>query len=185
MESAPLYDPQPSCAPPTFDGLSLQDLANLLDADGGLDAAARSRLADLVRADPRCAPRLAELERLAADAGLGQELESALWLNRCFDRLLAAGAWKDPDEVLDVDDPQELHTRVLLRIADARAGRASDPSAIVRVKERLLAAEVRAAEEPLKRFVLCLTALSPEGAERILELARQLLEYSREVAGPQ
>ncbi len=183
MAVAPLYEPEPSPDAPTFDDLALADLAVVLDAGGNLGGTP-GRLARLLRAGPHFAPQLAGLETLAADAGLEQDLEIALLHHRRFERLLAAGSWKDPGEVLGVEDPEALCYPDLVRIADARAARADDPSAILEVKERLLAAEVRALEEPLQQFVLRLAPVSPEAASRILELAGQLLEYSHEASGP-
>ncbi len=84
--------------------------------------------------------------------------------------------------ILDAGPDETLYSD-LIRLADARAARADDPSAILELRERLLQAEVQTFEEPLQRFVGRLVRLSPEGAERVLELALQLVAYHHEAEG--
>jgi hypothetical protein len=169
-------DPPGDDAPPSVGDLGLEDLASILDARGEDATPAHGRLARILRREPRLSGKVAELEALAEDAGVPGCLWSGLMLNRRFDRLLAAADWRDPAEVLELEDWEDVFYPELIRIAAVRAARNGGGGRELEVLERLLAAEARGMEEALRGFVRPFSQLSPEGARRALELVPQLCE---------
>ena len=162
--------------PETVGDLGLEDLASILDARGEDATPAHGRLARVLRREPQLSGKVAELEALAEDAGVPGCLWSGLMLNRRFDRLLAAAEWRDPAEALELGDWEDVFYPELIRIAAVRAARNGGGGRELEVRERLLAAEARGMEEPVRTFVRRLSQLSPEGARRVLELVPQLYE---------
>ena len=175
-------DARPADADPaSFADLSLADLAKILDADAEIGPELQARLAGLLRRHPDCAARVAELDALAAEAGIPESPWTALDLNRRLDRLLEVVGWRDPAEVLGEQDPEASFFPELIRIAEARAAKSDDPALLLEVKDRLVAAEVVAFEETLKPFARWLVPMSPEGAERALTMVSTLYRWKHEL----
>ncbi len=160
--------------------LSRADLAKIVEADGEVDPELQARLADLVRSHPDCAARIAELDAVAAEAGIPDSPWTALQLNRRLDRLLETEGWDDPAEVLGEQDPETSFLAELIRITEARAARSDDPARLLEVKERLITAEVVAFEQHLKPFARWLVLMSPEGAERVMTVLSMLYRWKHE-----
>ncbi len=152
------------------------DLARILDPSTDLGADTRRRLAAFLRRVPASADAVAALDELAADAGLGENLLLAWQLNQRFDRLLAAGDWRDPAEVLGVVDWEEAFYPEMIRIAEARAERSDDPERYRVVRDRLVAADVRAMEDYLRVFVRRLVHTAPRASRRVLDLMQQVYD---------
>lgn len=157
--------------------LDLADLARILDPSTDLGAGTRRRLARYLRRQPACAAVVAELDALSADAGLGDNLLLARQLNERFDRLLAAGEWRDPAEVLGAMDWEEAFYPEMIRIAEARAGRSDAPERYRAVRDRLVAADVRAMEDYLRVFVRRLVHTAPRASRRVLDLMREVYDW--------
>ncbi len=163
--------------------LAPADLARILDPSTDLGTETRRRLAGFLRRLPACAATVEELEVLAADAGLGDDLFLAWQLNERFGRLLAAGDWKDPAEVLGPLDWEDAFYPEMIRIAEARAERSDDPQRCRAVRERLVAADVRAMEEYLRVFVRRLVHTAPAASRRVLDLMREDYDWKHGEAG--
>ncbi len=163
-------------APAIRHDLCPADLARILDPSTDLGADTRRRLASFLRRQPSCAEAVAALDALAADAGLGENLLLAWQLNQRFDRLLAAGEWTDPAEVLGVVDWEDAFYPEMIRIAEARAERSDAPERIQAVRDRLIAADVRAMEDYLRVFVRRLVHTAPVASRRVLDLMQRIYD---------
>ncbi len=170
-------------APAIRHHLAAADLARILDPSTDLDAETRRRLTSFLRRLPSCAATVAELDALAADAGLGDDLFLAWQLSDRFDRLLAVGEWTDPAEVLGPMDWEEAFYPELIKIADSRAERSDDPERYRAVRERLVAADVRAMEDFLRVFVRRLVHTAPMASRRVLDVMQEVYEWKHGGAG--
>ncbi len=138
--------------------LVLRDVAILLDGIEIPDGTA-SRLAPFVREDPRLAEEIAELEQMAHDAGIDMQhrerFTTAYDDGQDFSKLLTASTWERPNDVLDPEVGFDVN--VLLRIANARVARSSDPptALLIEVQQKLerAAAEQQAAERLVDGFL--------------------------------
>ncbi len=154
-------------------GLTLEEIASLADGED-LHFEAIKKLPALVRSHPRLAEPLAELRRLAEEAG-GTSLRDAVDLHRDFDRL-AAAQWRHPAEVLDPD--VGICYPEMIAIASARAGKAdgAERERLIGIRERLEQAHVeyRETEEFFDGVVDRLLTLDGDEAEKALcRLAEQ------------
>jgi hypothetical protein len=163
------------------DTLPLEDLAKILDRGAELDPEAHARLARLFRDDPRCAAQVAQLDALAAQAGHRDSPWTALELNRRLDQLLIE--WQDPTEILGLPDAESAGLAGLIRIAEARAKCSNDPSRLLEIRERLIAAELAEFEDTLKPFVRRLIPMSPEAVGRVFALLAMLYQWKNEEQG--
>ncbi len=169
--------------------LTLEELALLADGmvESLSDDAVR-RLAAVILSDPRFAPQLAALEKLAREAGArpGEAagyLSAAVAADQALGRLLAAEGWTHPAEILDPDGAVGVPYASLIDLAKARQETAEDQPRVRAVRRRLeeaLAAEA-AEDRLLERFLAGLRELPPERAARVL--SRAVPEYRRERAG--
>ncbi len=150
--------------------LTLKDIAILLDGIEVPDATAE-RLAPLLRDDPRLEDEVAELELLAQDASIDPEhserFTTAYDNDQDFRKLLTAKSWDQRDEIFDPDVGFSLGE--LLRIAEARLGRSPSPL-LTEVQQKLkrVAAEKRAAERLVERFLEGLQRLPAKQAEALI-----------------
>ncbi len=119
----------------TTTGLTLADIANLADGTGNITDETAARLAPLIRGDERFAAALADLRRMADDAGTAY-LADGFDAHSRFERLRAK-SWTHPTDVLhpDLDVPY----RELIAVAAAAAGRARGAERVTlhQVQQRL------------------------------------------------
>ena len=156
-------------------GLTLEDVALIVDGLADVPRELAIRLSRLLRKDPRFAAPIEELQSMAQDAGIklgeGGMLTTAHELHRDFDRLLEADGWENPGEVLDADAGIDYPR--LLQIASARASSTSEPAEILAVTEKLRRAYdvVRAEDELIGAFIEGLMAQEPKRASELLTRA--------------
>ncbi|MCP4964367.1 MAG: hypothetical protein GY926_03945 [bacterium] len=168
-------------------GLTLEDVATLVDGASEIGPATAERLSRLISAHPLCADQIARLEGMASDAGLDAELEArlsaALGCSRDLDLLLESRDWRHPSEVLDPDGERGIAYRSLIRAADARIERSRSPELLLESRRKLERAEAaeRAEEDLVACFVDGLLDRPPERAERLLRLADS--RYRRQSSG--
>ncbi|MCP3963626.1 MAG: hypothetical protein GY719_37800 [bacterium] len=139
--------------PPEPEPLTLLEVALLVEGHE-IPPASRRRLRRFHRADPRLKEPLGELESLAVDAGV-DDLVDGLFYNREVDRLLDAGDWAHPAEVLDPHGDVGISYPELLAVADARARRTGDDQRVAEVREKLARTVAeRATKDDLVRKIL-------------------------------
>jgi hypothetical protein len=153
--------------------LSLGDLAQIV-CEGNVEGELQDRVASVIRSDPRFAKQFEELETMASEIG-AEDLWDGLERNQEFDRLLAAESWEDPAQILNPDggDLYEVSYRKLLAVADARLARDEEPAPILAVKDRLLRAEEKLANDAVFQVAEALKNLSPDAAEKVVAEARR------------
>ncbi len=144
-----------------------------------------ARLTLHLRADPRVAGHVRELDRLTREAGAELPYEG-LQAHSFLDQLLAEDGWQHPAEVLD-GDLLEMYYPMLIRLAGLRAEHAEDPAPLLVLRQRLEVGqtELEAGEELLDAIVERLLALEPELAERVLICIAGRYRLLREDSGRQ
>ena len=141
----------------------------MIVSDGEIEGELQDRVATAIRSDPRFADQFVELEALAAEAQT-TDLWEGLDRQREFDRLLEAGHWNDPAEILNPkgSDLYEVNYRRLIAVAEARLARNDDAEPIRRTLERLLRAELAAASKAVYLIAEAVKNLSKTTSERVL-----------------
>ena len=145
-------------------GLTLEDVAILVDGTGNIPDDTAERLAPVIATDPRVTAQIGELRHMAEEAG-SDYLADALDAHTRFSRL-QEGAWRHPTDILEPN--LDVPYRELISIATLRAERArsAERAELLALKERL---EIAYVEDLL-------------AAACFRQLAERLLEVQAEVA---
>ncbi len=165
---------------------SLEELARFLDVrEETIPEGMRSRLAALLRTDPRLAEQLEQLEEMARDAGT-EDLANALDQHQRFERWLAAEDL--PGDVMTPEDYAEL-----LRIAAARLARATpeERPKLLRVQTQLgrsylqgLSMSLNGRDIPPEEVAAQLATFPPEVVMDFLRPFRRLLDQEQMGGAP-
>ncbi len=171
------------------DLLALEEVALLIDGGDQIPRRTVRRLGRVIRSDPRFTGHLELAEALARDAaiepGSDNRLADGVDANQDFDRLLSAGDWTDPAEILDPDGERGVPYTPLIHIARARIQRAADPSQLRSVLAKLRHAALFARlREHVARLNAKLGAQegSASGLDPTLEEIEALLRNFRQAA---
>ncbi len=122
----------------TIANLTHHDIASLADGTGGISDETATRLANLIRSDPRYADLLERLRKMADDAGV-KYLADGLEIHQIVTRLRKE-SWQEPRDVvhphLDVPYPQLITMTATL----AKRARGKEKTELTALEERLIVA---------------------------------------------
>ncbi len=181
-----IHETDTDAATSPADLFTLEEVAQLADKTDQFSSAIKDKLRSLVRSDPSYAPQLAELERLAQDAGLPETNDRlyAGWLfNQEFDRLLEAEDWQHPAEILDPDGNLGIGYQELINIAESRARRLAPTAAAAHQEVCRKLSEAHKGKQSksdcVEVFVNALLTFDPEDAELLLGRAARAYRFHR------